>query len=163
MTPIQVFDRAPLARNSEWLLPTLAVSLGVLLLTALAWPALWFVRRHYDAPLLLPRTALFAHRASRIASLLSVVLLCGWLALVAKMLTNLDWLGARSDGWLLFLQLAGGVVFLASLLAMIWNLVLNWRRSRWTQRLWNALLVLGSLVILYFAFAFGLLAMTVHY
>ena len=45
-----------------------------------------------------------------------------------------------------------------------WNAWLTWRDGRrWTARAWSVLFVLATLVILYVASVFHLLAMTVNY
>ena len=47
ISPFMVFDRTPWYRSGGVFLPILAVGLGALLLTVLAWPISALVRRHY--------------------------------------------------------------------------------------------------------------------
>ncbi|MBO9712015.1 serine hydrolase domain-containing protein [Sphingomonas sp.] len=164
LAPAAVFDRAPAAMSADWLLPALGLSLGALALAVLHWPASWFVRRRFRAPSPLGSRSLLAYRALRIASLAALLVLCGWMTLLAMMLSDLDLLSARSDPWLRLLQLSGLLAFTGSVGLAGWNATLAWRERRhWTRRLWSIAMVLAALMLLYTAWQFGLLAMSTNY
>jgi CubicO group peptidase (beta-lactamase class C family) len=159
LSPFMVFDRAPASKSAAWLKPALCVALGVLLITLLQWPVSALVRRHYKAPLTLGRTALRAYRGVRVAAGLVLALVTAWVVslLTLKALPSFD-------PWLWSLQIAGAVIFAGGVLAAAWNLrIVRRERRGWFRTLWAALLLLAMLLLLYTAWSFGLLAMTVNY
>lgn len=164
VAPFTVFDRVPTSRSSGWLLPALYASLAVLLLTFLYWPGSWYVRRRHKAPLAVSGPALKAYRATRIMALLVLALLAGWATYITAAFSNLTMLSAASDGLLWFLQIAGAVIFFGAVGIAGWNAWLTWRDGRkWTRKLWSLLILIATLVVLYIALAFHLVAMTVAY
>jgi uncharacterized membrane protein len=62
------------------------------------------------------------------------------------------------------LQLAGLISVHGAVIITSWNAWLTWRDGRrWTRKTWNTLLAISSLVVLYVAFTFNLVSMTVKY
>src|SRR6266496_3698415 len=79
LAPIIDFDRTPGYRSSAWILPLLYCSLAILLVTALLWPTRALVRRKFKGELGIERPQLWAYRSTRIAAILILALLVGWL------------------------------------------------------------------------------------
>ena len=80
------------------------------------------------------------------------------------MLSNLKNATDSSDPWLWLLQVLGAVVFVAAVLVSGWNLRLTWTDGRNSLRkIWSVLVVASTLLILYVALRFGLIAFTVNY
>lgn len=164
LAPAQVFDRVPFGRSAAWLLPALLISICSLLLTVLYWPAAWLVRRRYKAPIGVQGAALNSYRAIRLFCLLDLAILCGWMALLAKMLSDFDWFSNRSDAWLRLLEIGGAIAFVGSVGLAIWNGWLTWKDGRgWARKFWSIVVILSAITLLYTAYTFGLLAMTVNY
>jgi CubicO group peptidase (beta-lactamase class C family) len=164
IAPFMVFDRVPSHRSSGWLMPFVSVGLGVLVLTVLFWPIGWYARRRYGATIPLAGTALRAYKWTRWASLAVVLVIVGWGAMIAALFGNLENLSGTFDALLWVLQLAGLVVFIGAAIITSWNAWLTWRDGRrWTRKTWNTLLAISSLVVLYVAFTFNLVSMTVKY
>ncbi|MEO5611447.1 MAG: serine hydrolase domain-containing protein [Sphingomicrobium sp.] len=164
ISPFMVFDRVPAGLSGAWLKPALYASLAILLVTLLYWPAAWYVRRRFKAQPSVSGQALKAYRATRIAAGLELLVLVGWGTLVTLLFKDLENLAGSFDLWLWALQILGLVVFVGAVGVSIWNAWLTFRdRRHWTRKLWNALIVLATLVVLYIAARFGLLAMTVSY
>lgn len=164
VSPFMMFDRVPAYLSSGWLLPALYVSLAVLLLTALYWPASWWLRRRFKAPVAVQGAALKAYRATRIMAIADLLLLGCWTAFVMMAFNDIALLSGRSDPILWVLQIAGAVVFVGAVGIAGWNAWLSWRDRRgWARRLWSLLVLLAAIVVLYIASAFGLIAMTVNY
>lgn len=164
LSPFMVFDRVPTAVSGSWLKPALYTSLGILLLSLLYWPAAWYLRRRFKAEPSVSGRALKAYRATRIAVGLELAVLVGWAAAITLLFKDLENLAGGLDLWLWILQLGGLIVFVGTVLVTGWNLYLTWTDGRrWARKLWSALLFLASLVVLYVAAQFGLLAMTVAY
>ncbi|RJF90639.1 serine hydrolase domain-containing protein [Sphingomonas cavernae] len=164
VSPFMVFDRVPASQSSSWILPLLYLSLGVLLLTLILWPVAALVRRHYKAPLALEGRERLAYRGVRLGSGLVLAVLVGWAVGFSKMMADFNMMTAASDWWLWMLQLLGFVIFVGAVLVAGWNLWLVFKaKRRWPSKLWAALLLVATLTVLYVAWTFGLIAMTVHY
>lgn len=164
ISPFMVFERVPASLSGAWLKPALYASLTILLLTLLYWPAAWYVRRRYKSQPSVSGRALQAYRATRIAAGLELLVLVGWGVLVTLLFKDLENLAGSFDVWLWVLQIVGLIVFVGAVVVSAWNAWLTFKDGRrWTRKLWSVLIVLATLVILYVAARFGLLAMTVSY
>ena len=164
MSPFMVYDRIPGGESSAWILPAVYASLGVLALTLLYWPGAWFVRRRYKADFAVAGNARKAYRATRIMAGLVLALFAGWMAVLTIMLEDASLLNASTDLWIWLIQILGAVILVGAVAISGWNAWLTWRDGRkWTRQLWSALVLLACLLLLYVAYTFGLLAMTVNY
>lgn len=164
MSPFMVYDRVPASESAAWVLPALYASLAILFFSFLFWPAAWFVRRQYKSELALTGRARQAYRANSVAAGLSLALLIGWLVVLSVVLEDVSMLNSSTDILLWLLQILGAVVFIGALVVSVWNAWLTWQDGRrWTRKLWSVLVVLASLMVLYFAYKFGLIAMTANY
>ena len=164
MSPFIVVDRAPAGMSSAWILPALYVSLAILTLTLLFWPVSWLVRRHHKTELAVAGRARQAYRATRVFAGLSLAVLIGWLLVVSVLFASVSSLNKSSDPILWLLQIAGAIVFVGAVIVSAWNVWLTFIDGRrWTQKLWSVLILLATLLVLYVAFTFGLLAMSVNY
>lgn len=162
--PFEVFDRVPASRSGAWILPALYVSLGVLALTLIAWPWGWFTRRRYKAAFGLSGAALKAYRASRIMTTATIAVMGGWVLAFSTLVASAAALAGGLDPWLWVLQIASAIVFVGAVAIAAWNAWLAWTGQRgWFGKVWSILLLLASLMVLYFAVTFGLMAMTVNY
>jgi len=163
LSPIIDFDRTPGYRSSAWLLPLLYCSLAILLITGLLWPTRWLVRRKYKAELGLDRPQLLAYRSSRIAALLIVALLVGWLVAAQTMLGDL----AHQDSFnaiLIPLELLSFIIFIGGFLVTLWYAYTVWRGGlRWPGKVWSILLVIAAGTVLYIGLVFKLIALTTNY
>lgn len=164
MSPFIVVDRAPAGMSSAWILPGLYASLAILALTFLFWPVSWLVRRHHKTELAVAGRARQAYRATRVFAGLSLAVLIGWLLVVAVLFEKVSNLNKSSDLLLWVLQIGGAVVFVGAVIVSAWNVWLTFTDGRrWTRKLWSVLILLATLLVLYVAFTFGLLSMSVNY
>ena len=164
ISPFMVFDRVPASLSGAWLKPALYASLAILLLTLLYWPVTWYVRRRYKAAPSVSGRALQAYRATRIMAAADLLVLAGWGVLVTLLFKDLENLAGSFDLWLWVLQILGAIVFVGAVGISAWNAWLTFKDGRrWTRKLWSVLVLLATLVILYVAQRFGLLAMSVSY
>jgi hypothetical protein len=162
--PFEVFDRVPFGKSGGWIMPALFASLAVLFLTFLFWPIGWFVRRKYAAPLALTGRSRGAYRAVRIMAGLDLLVLLGWAMLVSSILGALDGAPTAFDAMLWLLQIASAIVFVGAVGIAGWNAYLTWTDGRrWARKTWSILVLLSTLMLLYFAWRFGLMAMTAEY
>lgn len=164
MSPFIVVDRAPAGMSAAWILPALYASLAILLLTFLFWPVSWLVRRHHKAELAVAGRSRQAYRATRAFAGLSLAVLIGWLLVVTVLFESVSRLNKSSDLLLWLLQIGGAIVFIGAVIVSAWNVRLTFTDGRrWTRKLWSVLILLATLLILYVAFTFGLLSMSVNY
>ncbi|KGB56832.1 Beta-lactamase precursor [Sphingopyxis sp. LC81] len=159
ISPFMVFDRAPASKSAGWIMPAMYISLGVLLITLLQWPIAALIRRHYKAPLTLERRSLRVYRGVRVGAGLVLALVAAWVISMSKLKALPSY-----DPWLWFLQIAGLIVLVGGALLAAWNLriVRQEKRGRF-RTLWALLLLLATIMPLYVAWTFGLIAMTVNY
>ena len=163
-SPFEMFDRVPVAKSGAWLVPALVAAIGVLLLTFLHWPVTALVRRRYGATQALAGNARRAHRATRLLAGLAAGLIAGWGILVTAMTASPNLLAGGADPALLALEIAGIVIFVGAVLVSGWNLWLTFAGGRpWTRKLWNTLVFLATLLMLYVAATFNLMTPSVHY
>jgi CubicO group peptidase (beta-lactamase class C family) len=164
VSPFTVYQRPPWNKNAGWLVPLLVASLAALCATALLWPVRALVRRSYRAPATLDARSLRAYRLSRIAAIAIIAALVGWALALTKMLGDLGNLTDRLDPLIWFLEIFGAVAFIGGAALMLWNLRVVWRGERsWQAKVWTIVLALSSLVVLWVAVGFKLIAFGVHY
>lgn len=164
LSPFMVYDRVPTALSSAWLLPAMLTSLGILLLTFLYWPLGWFARRRTNRALSVSGPSKTAYRLVRVFAGLVLAVLGGWAAVFVVASADTAAFGPSMDPALWLLQMAGAIVFFGAVGVAAWNLLRTFADKRhWTRKLWNLLVLLAALVVLYVAIAYGLMSMTVDY
>lgn len=135
-----------------------------MLLTFLHWPVAALTRRRHHSPLEPQGRARIAYRAVRLSSGLILVTLVGWMSLFGAVTSDLTHLTAQIDPILWAIQIVGLIVFVAAVLVAGWN---SWHAfagpTRWTGKAAAVASLLASMMVLYVAFVFGLIDMTVNY
>lgn len=164
ISPFMVFERVPASLSAGWLLPAIYASLAVLLLTALYWPSTWWLRRRYAQSLKVEGHARRAYRATHLMAWAVLGVLAAWTAMFVAMSDDISLLGPAFDSWVWIAKAAAIIVLFGAVAIAAWNAWLTWRDGRrWTAKLWAALVLVATLVILYTAWAFGVLALSVNY
>ena len=161
--PIEMYDRVPWSKSAGWWLPVLALSLGALVLTSLAWPISALTRRHYHVAHSLSGLDAKAQRLVRIACVAAAAVFLSWVALVFAMTSILD-LIPKLNGCVVLLRGLSAFVFLGGAAIGLWNarVVLKCHR-RWFAKLWAVLLAASLLALLWAAFAMHLLSFSRGY
>lgn len=161
ISPFMVLDPAHWTINSAWLLPALYVALGVVALSALAWPAGAIARRRHRYAFPLVGRDRLVFRITHGLAWGAIAIFAGWATLITMMMGDLAKLGGGLDWLLYLLQILSPIVLLGFLGFTLWNLWLIWRRkSGWGSKLWSVLLVASAFILLWFAwfgnmFGFG--------
>ena len=164
VSPFMVFDRVPGSRAGSWIRPLLYLSIAVMLLTFLYWPFTWFVRRRYRSPLAVEGRARQAYRATRMVAGLDVLLVIGWLTAITLLFGDFNRLSDSTNWWVWLLQALTAIIAVGAVAITGWNAWLSWRDGRrWTRKLWNTLVFLAALLLLYVALTFHLMALSVNY
>ena len=158
-SPFDQYLRTPWEKSGGWWTPAMALSVVLLLLTALAWPLSALTRRHYGVSYALSGRDARAHRWVRIAAVAAVVVFVGWVVLVVSMLSSLD-LIPKVNGWIALLRILSPFAFFGGAAIGLWNawVVVRGRRRFWAK-LWAVLVALALLVLLWAALTFHLISL----
>ena len=161
-SPDSAFLPARAWRNSSWLLPLFLASMGMLLLTAIAWPVdAWAARRHrqvVSGENALGRSV----RRARIAAVASGMLMLAWLGLLVYMFSTFD-LSDRIEPWAMALHVCSIVVFPLALAAALWSARQLFARRvvrvGLLLRIWSVAVVAALGVVLWVAVVFHLIGL----
>ncbi len=156
-SPFMVFDRMPWYIDAAWLAPGLAAALGIVLLSAIGWPAGAIARRRYDATFALQGRRLGVYRATKVLAWLAVALIAAWVSMIIFGTEDLDFFSGPFVSFLIVLQFLSPIVFVGLVAFAAWTLWYEWKGGRWTAKLWALLILISSLIILWVAIAFRLI------
>jgi len=164
ISPFMMLLPAPASFNAAWLLPALLLSLGIVLLTALAWPVRALVRRHYQSKLALEGRRRLAYRLSRGFAWGVLATVVGWVMLVSAFQADIGALGGPTDGLIHLLRILSPVTALGLTATAGWLLWLAFKdKARWTAKLGAALLLLAGLILVWVVFGFHLYGFNMVY
>jgi hypothetical protein len=163
-TPAVQLQRLPRYLDARWILPALAASIVVMLLTLLGWPfaALW--RRWRKKRFSEARVDRRMHRAIRLVLLLDIIVVLAVITLYSLAIANLTILNDAQDPKLIALYIAAWIGVLGAI-AVVWTAVRFWRSgvgSRWA-RIHHALLAASSVMIAWFFVVFRIAGTTLNY
>jgi CubicO group peptidase (beta-lactamase class C family) len=164
VSPFMVFDRAPWYKDPAWLAPALYVSLGLLLIAALSWPAGAISRRRFKVAGAHEGRRLRVQRIWHGWQWLSLATVAGWVTFITVGFSKLSMLGGPLDPLLITVQLLTPIAFIGLLLLAGWNVRQAFvERRGWFSKLWAVALLLSAAVILWVAFAFSLVGFGTNY
>jgi CubicO group peptidase (beta-lactamase class C family) len=165
VSPFTVFDRVPWYRDAAWLLPTTQVSLVIVLIGALSWPAGALVRRQYGITLASVTSSRLTYLLLRGCCVLVLAVIGGW-ALLFTLISDpgSKVTGLALDALLVSLEILGVVAFCGLLVSSLWSLwIARARRTGWFNILCSILIALASAVLLWTAAEFHLLSLGTHF
>jgi CubicO group peptidase (beta-lactamase class C family) len=164
IAPFIVFQPVEWWKSGGWLVPALVISLAVLGLTLVAWPAGAIARRRYRVPFSLAGPDAHALRVMRLAALAVVLVLVAWMITIQPVNSSLSAFSPARDPWIRFLRVTTFLVFAAALLAALWNARCAWSGVRgWFGRGWSVLLVGATVILLWVGMAFRLTGIGADY
>jgi CubicO group peptidase (beta-lactamase class C family) len=130
-----LFERAPRWASPAWNLPLALATLGILAMTALSWPVLTLVRRHYRHAFALTGRRAMLHRLVRLTAVVDLLAVAIYSLIVLKIMA-ISMLDDRMDEWL---RMAQGLCLLGLIGAIlaVWNAIAVWRdiAGTWPARL----------------------------
>jgi hypothetical protein len=161
---IFVLQRVPFFRSLYWVGSLLGGSLLMLSLTVLFWPVKAMLRWRYAQPLNISDRALTYYRLARVAALVDVVFLVGWVTFFLLAQVSLSYLDAATDPYLRALQVLGvvGVVGTIFPIANFWTSLKDARRPWWTK-VTDGLVALAAIIVVYLALTLHLLSLSLNY
>lgn len=164
ISAIMMLQRPVWYASPGWLTPGVLAGLVILGLTALSWPIGAIARRRYGAKLALAGKELKAFRLVRGFAAVVTLVLIGWAATIASMMSDFSLLGGAMDWAVYLLQIVGTIGFIGMVAVAAWNLLLVWTGRRgWFSKLWSILVLVAAVVILWAAFAFHLISFGVQF
>jgi|HubBroStandDraft_1064217.scaffolds.fasta_scaffold00397_9 CubicO group peptidase (beta-lactamase class C family) len=164
LPPVFVFTPVRTLAAAPWNRPLLFATLGLLLVTALAWPGAALLRCCYDRPFALSGMPAVIHRLSRSVAVLDLVFLGGWCGVILYGLNHLPIFDTPLDPLLRLLQVMG-VVGAVGTVFPLWRVYEAWAgptRSWWT-RLASVIVALACVATVWFAFSQRLLTLGLDY
>ncbi len=164
VSPFMMFDRAPWWRDSGWLLPATMAAIGVLLLTALAWPVRALARRRFKATHPLEGASRRHYRLTNAFAWLSLAVLAGWATFVLLGLSYLTLLNGALDPLVIALQVLTPIAQFGLLGLAGWNVWRVFREARgWGTKVWSVLLLLAAVVLLWVGLVYKLIGWGLTY
>ena len=159
--PFMTFQKVGLWQNSKVMLPVLAVSLIVMLLTLIFWFVGWLIRRHYGGKLELTRLEWWLRVGVRAVFALALIFLIAMVGLLMYAISNLDFLSDAGVVWFQIVQVIGVIAAIGTLI-VFFDTIHAWISGRY--RIWGKLqatiFALACLGFLWFVFAGHLLYFT---
>ncbi|SEM71486.1 CubicO group peptidase, beta-lactamase class C family [Sphingomonas gellani] len=162
--PVEIRQATSLARNARLNTWIAGLSVLVLLLTAIGWPAAWWLRRRYGAPVTLSGRPALARRLTRAAAIADLVYIAGWYAILAPILkTEVQVYNNSLDAPIRALQIAAIVPIVGAAVGL-WNAWLTWQPGRdWGARLRAVIVAAALLGIVWVAWAGKLMSFNLNY
>ncbi len=161
--PFMVFQRVGSWDNSSVMLPVLAISLLIMLLTLIMTPIAWLVRRHYGQKLVLAPLERKLRYGVLAVFGLDLLFVVSFVALITYAMSHIEILSDAGNKWFYSVQ-AIGVVGAFGTFIVIFNSIKTWMGSRgiWSK-LFSLVMILVCLGYLWFAFAGNLLVFRSNY
>ncbi len=156
VSPFLVMLPAPWWKSSAIFGPLLALALVVMGCTVLSWPVTALLRRHYG---LWPANAGPDgrwRRLTRVAALLTVLVLVAWAALVAQVDGNLFAFSPALDPWIVLLKVVTAAACVGGTVFAVLDAARHWARRRWAARAASLLLAFAFATLLWIALALKL-------
>ncbi|MBL8267889.1 serine hydrolase domain-containing protein [Steroidobacter sp.] len=152
----------PAWRSASWIMPTLAISMVVMLTTVIAWPINAWRRRRRGEAVALSGRELTIRRAVLGFAVLYLLFAYGWFYIVqgASDLVAYD---GRLDTLFAIMNVVGFLGIVGALVAL-WNAALAWTANRgWKSTTWASALALSAVFLAWFGYAFNLTRFIVEY
>jgi len=164
VSAIMTFRRVPWYRDTAWFLPAVLAAIGIVLLSALAWPVGAIARRRYQAAGRYEGARLRNQRILHGVQWLVLLVLVGWTTWFYIGMSQLSMLSGPLDPLLYALQVLSPIALVGLLLLAGWNLwTARTEKRGWFGLVWAVLLVLAAVVLLWMALAFHMFGFGTNY
>jgi len=162
--PIQLSQRVTGLANKKFLVPLLAVSQSLVVLTLLLWPVAALVRKRYSRPLYAKPLDRLWYILSRLACLLQILFVALILVPLSLADKNIGFIGDGIDPFLRAAHVLGWLA-VAGLVVIAFTAIKSWRTPElgWWARVHATLLFLASAIFLSFACWSHLLALSLKF
>ncbi len=162
--PISVLQAVPLAQSAALNLTILLSALVILLVTVVAWPASWLVRRSLGTPSSDSAPLRRLKRLTRAAAVVDLLYLAAWMLMLKPVLSlSLEVYSTALDPVVRILQFSGLLAIAAAAVGIfsMWRLY-SLPVSR-LYKIWNGLLAAAMLGVVWIGLMGGLLSFNLNY
>ncbi len=164
VSAIMTFQRVPWYKDTAWFLPALLAALGVVLVSAVAWPAGAIARRRFKAAGRYEGKRLRNQRILHAWQWLVLAVFAGWITWFWIGMSQLSMLSGPLDPLLYALQVLSPIALIGLLVLAGWNLMTARREKRgWFALVWAVLLLLAAVLLLWAALAFHMFGFGTNY
>lgn len=148
--PIFLFQRVSGTASAGFTIPAGLAALGILLITALAWPIVALVRRRYGYRPALAGRPLQLRRASSATAWIVLLVVAGWAGIIAAFTADVAAFDGRMDGWIRLIQLLTLLGVVGTALS-IWNAFTVWRTkdAKWLIKVWSMLTAVAAFFVVW--------------
>jgi CubicO group peptidase (beta-lactamase class C family) len=158
--PIFIYERAGGIAGSGLELPLAGGSLVLLALTAIMWPVVALVRRHYQRTFIYTGHRALAYRLVRICAVFAVAAIGLWAGVVADVTaTN----GVGVELILHTAQLVSFIAFAGGLAIAFWNLILALKSGGWADKSFATALTAAFAVMFWISLSYHLIGISGEY
>ena len=161
---IMAFQPTPFWADAGWNIPLLLGMCGVFALMLLLWPVQALVRRHYGQAFALSGRDALLYRAVRIAALVDLAALGGFVAIAQASSTKIGIFDDPLDPWLRLLQLLCLIGVIGAVLAL-WRGFRVWRQggSSWWAKTAATVVAVALLAFVWFVISLQLISPGLNY
>jgi CubicO group peptidase (beta-lactamase class C family) len=164
VSPFTYLRRVPWYQDTAWLVPVVMAGLGIVLLSALAWPAGAIARRRFKVAGRYEGPRLRNQRILHGLQWLVLLVLAGWATWISVGLSSLSMLAGPLDPLLYALQVLSPIALFGLLVMAGWNLwTARKERRGWFALLWAVLLLFAAVMLVWTALAFHMFGFGTHY
>lgn len=162
--PIFLFVRASGDYDAGWILPTILVALGVMLITALAWPVIAGMRKVYGYRSPLAGRPLMLNRVMLLTAVVSIMAAAGWMGMMGAIDSDVGLLDGRLDIWMRVIQLLE-IVGIVGTLVSIYNayVTVGSAGRSVVAKIWSIAVPLAGLFLAWVVLTMGLLTFGLDY
>ncbi len=161
---VWTLTRTPFWSSGAWNVPLLIATLAMLLLTVVFWPVKAVLRWRYGSPFPLRGRAATVYRLTRVAAMIDLAFLGGFLGALTYGGTHLEFFDTTNDWMFLGLQMLGVVAVIGTGFPLyeLW-LALADRARPWWTKLTDLLIALAALAVVWFAFSLNFVNFHLNY
>ena len=165
VSPIMVFDAAPVWRSPAVLAPAAGLAVVLVLGLVIFWPVRAAVRRYAGRPFPYSGSRAAAHRALHVTATLAIAAILGWAWLFLKISQPTGiYLLSKSALFIDLVEVLTLIGFVGFALAAGVNLAIVCTRSAsWLSRTAGPLLLLAASVLLYVGFIYNLVKISARF
>lgn len=161
---VWTLTRTPFWSSGSWNVPLLIATLAMLMLTVVFWPVKALLRWRYGSPFPLQGRAATVYRLTRVAALIDLAFLGGFLGALTYGGTHLEFFDTSNDWMFLVLEVLGVVAVIGTVFPLyeLW-LALADRTRPWWTKLTDLLIALAALAVVWFAFSLNFVNFHLNY
>ena len=160
--PVLSLQPVSSAMSAAWNLPLFYISLGILTVAAVSWPAAAIIRKRYGHSFELTGRSAVVYRLTRAVCVIDLAFASLWFWFVAQ--KDIQWFSSGTDGIIRLIQVVG-LVGIVGAVAPILNIgvVFGDPSKSWWAKVSSLSIALACLACIWFAFSLHLITAQIAY